>query len=791
MSASRPSGVVVGVAALTSPARSTGGSIDRADGTRAIHRVAFLGNHLPRQCGIATFTTDLSEAIAAQFTALDCLVLAVNDAGRRHAYPARVRFEIAEADFASYRRAADFLNVSAVDVVSVQHEYGIFGGQAGSHVLALLRELHMPIVTTLHTILGDPTRAQRHVMDELVRLSDRVVVMSGRGAALLRDVHGVPNEKIDRIPHGIPIVPPSARGKAELGLDGKSVILTFGLLSPDKGIEHVIEALPAILARHPETVYVVLGATHPHVKESHGESYRRGLEARARALGVDRAVVFHDRFVSQREVTEFLAAADIYITPYLNPQQIASGTLAYAVGTGRAVISTPYVYAEELLADGRGILVPMSDPDAIGCQVIGLLADDERRRRLGERAARYARDMVWPAVARSYMSSFEAARGQHADRRRARFQAKTLADRPGDLPELDLGHLRAMTDDTGLLQHADFCVPRYDEGYCLDDNARALLLMALIEDDGSGDSLVVSALASRYLAFVRYAFNAERGRFRNFMSYQRRWAEEVGSEDSHGRALWAVGAVVGRSADPGRQSLGRRLFHAGLPIVARFTSPRAWAFTLLGIAEYLRAFQGDSTVQAIQGALAGRLLELFQRASSRDWPWPEERVTYCNARLPHALLVSGDWMRNAEMATVGTRSLDWLVRLQSSDEGTFVPIGSNGFYRRGQPPARFDQQPVEACAMVSACLEAGRLTGDPTWRRRARRAFDWFLGHNQLQRPLYDPSTGGCRDGLHVDRANQNQGAESTLSFLLALFEMRVANRADAVSEPPAGPSPS
>ncbi len=743
-----------------------------------------LGNHLPRQCGIATFTTHLTEAVATEFPAADCFVVAVNDVGRRHAYPERVRFEITETDIASYRRAADFLNVNAVDVLSVQHEYGIFGGKSGSHVLALLRELRMPIVTTLHTILADPTPSQRQAMDELIRLSERVVVMSALGAALLREVHGVPDDKIDHIPHGIPDVPLSGRNKNQLGVEGKSVLLTFGLLSPDKGIEHVIDALPAILARFPDAVYVVLGATHPHVKERHGETYRLGLEARAHRLGVEGGIIFHDRFVSQRELTDFLSAADIYITPYLDPRQITSGTLAYAVGCGRAVISTRYAYAEELLADGRGILVPMGDAEAIAGEVIGLLGDEERRLALGERALRYGRAMAWPAVARSYMRSFERARSEHAERRRTSFQAKTLAARPAELPELNLRHLLALTDDTGLLQHGDFSVPRYEEGYCLDDNARALLLMALIEDAGTEDSEIVRSLASRYLAFVRHAFHESLGRFRNFMSYQRRWTEEIGSEDSHARGVWALGTVVGRSADPGRHGLGGHLFHAALPVVPRFTSPRSWAYALLGIAEYLRAFQGDSSVQAVQKELAERLLDLFRRSSSRDWPWCEDSVTYCNARIPQALLVSGDWMRHEEMTAVGVRALEWLVSIQSSEDGTFVPIGSNGFFRRGQPRAFFDQQPVEACGTVSACLEAHRLTGDAHWSGRARRAFDWFLGQNQLQRPLYDASTGGCRDGLHPDRANQNQGAESTLSFLLALLDLRIADRAGAPERP-------
>jgi glycosyltransferase involved in cell wall biosynthesis len=750
--------------------------VTREDG--AIRRIALLGNHLPRECGIATFTTDLSEAIAAEAPEVDCLVLAMNDVGTHHNYPARVRFEIAETDLASYRRAADFLNVNTVDVVCVQHEYGIFGGRGGSHVLALLRELRMPIVTTLHTILPEPNPLQRLAMDEITKLSERLVVMSEYAAGLLRETHGVPADKIDLIPHGTPSVPATTGSKDRLGVEGRTVILTFGLLSPDKGIEHVIDALPAILARYPDTVYIVLGATHPHVKARHGEMYRIMLENRAKTLGVDSNVIFYNRFVSLAELTEFLAAADIYVTPSLKLEQIASGTLAYALAAGNAVISTPYVYARELLAEGRGILVPCKDSQAIAREVITLLGDDGKRLALQERAAAYGRSMMWPAVASRYMQSFERARAERTDRLRTSFQATTLAKRPAALPEVNLEHVRVMTDDTGMLQHASFNIPRYAEGYCLDDNARALLLMALIEEAGE-DPFAVRALISRYLAFVSHAFDASTGRFRNFMSYARQWNEETGSEDSHGRALWALGAVVGRSSDPGKQSLGGDLFHSALPVVATFTSPRAWAYALLGINEYLRAFQGDSNVQSTRSHLADRLLDIYRRTSSGEWPWFEERVTYSNARLSQALIASGAWMHHEEMTEAGIRSLEWLATIQCSEVGYFAPIGSNGFYKRGEATAAFDQQPVEACAMVSACLEAGRVTGDMRWAERARRAFNWFLGQNHLQHSLYDASTGGCRDGLHADRPNENQGAESTLSFLLSLLEMRAAERAD------------
>ncbi len=737
----------------------------------SIRRIAFLGNHLPRQCGIATFTTHLSEAIAELDPEADCLVLAMNDGLHRHAYPGRVRFELSDNDPGAYTRAADFLNVNAVDVLSVQHEYGIFGGKAGGHLLSLLRQLRMPVVTTLHTILATPNLHQRRVMDEVIALSDRLIVMTASGADLLREVHGVDEDKIDVIPHGIANVP-FAGSKNRLGVEGRPLILTFGLLSPDKGIEHVIDALPTVLSHYPDAVYIVLGATHPHIIEQHGETYRLMLEDRAKRLGVAGNVIFHNRFVSQGELSEFLAAADIYITPYLNPEQITSGTLAYALGAGKAVISTPYAYARELLADDRGILVPMRDPSAIATEIVGLLDDPERRMSMRRRAAAHGRAMLWPAVARSYLDAFDRARTENTQRLRSAFRASTLASRPAELPHVNLDHVAMMSDDTGILQHATFNVPRYHEGYCVDDNARALLLMTLLEEAGADDPKAVRTLASRYLAFVNHAFNRPLGRFRNFMSFERHWTEEQGSEDSHGRTLWALGTVVGSSADPGRQSLAGELFHAALPAVSGFSSPRAWAYALLGIEQYLHAFEGDRNMQASGKEIAERLLGLFRRTDRPDWPWFEDRVTYCNARLPQALIASGSWIGDASMTATGLRSLEWLMTIQRTDDGYFAPIGTQGFFERGMEAAVFDQQPVDACATVSACMQAFRATGDHRWSEHARQAFTWFLGQNQLQQPLYDPRTGGCRDALHFDRVNENEGAESTLSFLLALMDM-------------------
>jgi glycosyltransferase involved in cell wall biosynthesis len=741
-----------------------------------IKRVAFVGNYLPRQCGIATFTTDLCEAFAAAYTETSCIALPVNDTEAGYAYPPRVRFELTEKDIRSYRRAADFLNINNVDLVCLQHEYGIFGGRAGSHIVALLQELRMPIVTTLHTILNDPNPDQLRVLKEIAALSDRLVVMSERGVKFLREIYGVSIDKIDLIPHGIPDVPfvdPSFH-KDLFGVEGKIVLLSFGLLSANKGIENVINALPAILVGHPNVVYIILGATHPHVLLHEGETYRLSLQWLAQEKGVEGQVIFYNRFVGLEELIEFIGAADIYITPYLNAAQITSGTLAYTLGAGKAVISTPYWYAEEMLAEERGVLVPFHDPSALAAQVNDLLDNEARRHAMRKRAYMFGRNMIWPRVAERYRESFERARVERRNFTAPGFTAKALDKSSGELPPLKLDHLRHMTDETGMLQHAVFTIPNYREGYTTDDNARALMVSALLEEAGSG---VAFDLASRYLAFVWYAFNTETGRFRNFMNYQHHWQEDSISDDSHGRTLWSLGTVLGRSTSLALHNMAGWMFAQALPAILNTTSPRGWAFTLIGTHEYLRRFAGDRKANQVREELANRLLTMYERNRTDEWRWYENELTYCNAAIPHALIMSGKWIPNAAMMEAGFESLRWLADLQRADAdgGHFVPIGSNGFYKRGNERARFDQQPVEAQAMVSACLEAYKISGDKRWHKEARRAFEWFLGRNDLGIPIYDPTTGGCRDGLHPDRPNENQGAESMLAFLQSLMELRLA----------------
>jgi len=739
-----------------------------------IRKIAFLGDYLPRKCGIATFTTDLRCAIATKFPTTQCLVVPVNDLADGYNYPAEVRFEIAEQDLPSYLRAADFLNITDVDVVCVEHEFGIFGGPAGSHVLALLRELHMPIVTTLHTILREPNTDQRRVMRDLIRLSTRLVVMSERGVEFLRDVYQAPASKIDLIPHGIPDMPFADPNyfKDEFGVAGKQVLLTFGLLSPNKGVEFALRALPDIIREFPNVVYIVLGQTHPNLLRNEGEAYRLSLERLAKDLGVQKHVVFFNRFVELEELMRFIGATDIYLTPYLTEAQITSGTLAYAFGAGNAVVSTPYWHAAELLTAERGKLIPFRDAKAISVAVVELLRDEPLRHSMRKNAYKLGREMVWSRVAQLYRKSFEQARQDHSFVGRKSSPIKTLDEQPGQLPELKLDHLFRMSDSTGIFQHASFTVPNFSEGYCTDDNARALVLALMLQKLGHG-SPQLGAQAATYAAFLNHAFDRKLGRFRNFMSFERRWLEEVGSEDCQGHALWALGLCVSQAGQNSFQMLAAQLFEQALPVAAEFTSPRAWAFTLIGIDEYLQRFSGDRRTNQIRDSLTAKLVQRFADAATEDWQWFEDTVSYTNAKLPHALILSGRCLNNTPMLELGLKTLRWLIKIQTSEAGAFRPVGSNGFYPRGKQCARFDQQPIEAQATVSACIEAYQATHDLFWVAEARRAFEWFLGRNDLGMALYDAGTGGCRDGLHVDRLSQNQGAESTLAFLLALAEKR------------------
>ena len=741
-----------------------------------ISSVAVIGNYLPRLCGIATFTTDLVEALSAEAPDINCWAIAMNDKPEGYAYPGKVRFVVNQNRLADYSVASEFLNIGQTDIVCVQHEYGIFGGPAGSHLLKLLGELRMPIVTTLHTVLKDPAPEYREVMHKLSDLSDKLIVMSRKAVDFVKNIYAVPEEKIAFIHHGIPDMPfidPNFY-KDKFGVEGKKVLLTFGLLSPNKGIENVLRALPLVIKEHPDVTYIILGATHPHIIKAHGEEYRISLQQLVRKLNISDHVIFHNRFVELKELCEFLGTADIYVTPYLEEGQITSGTLAYAMGTGKAVISTPYWYATEMLAEGRGIIVPFKNPDAIAEHIIDLLANDVNLNAIRKKAYMFCREAIWKEVSRRYLGVFSEVQLNRSLHPRPRhlYIENIKSITKFELPEMKLDHLKSLTDDTGILQHATHTVPDRSHGYCTDDNARALMVTAMGREYLDTDSTCFDSLSSQYLSFLLHSFNVEKGRFRNFMTYERQWTEEVGSEDAHGRALWGIGKGVAFLANPGQMAMSMTLFNKAMKAVEHFKSPRAIAFALVGIHAYLHKFSGDRKVRRVRGIIVNRLFDQFKNNATESWPWLENTLNYANGKLPHALLLSGQWMQRSEMVDMGLKSLKWLLTIQT-EENHFVPIGNNGWYKKGGTKARFDQQPIEANAMIEACVEAFNITRDKTWSDNAIMCFNWFLGHNDLNMPLYDPKTGGCRDGLMADGVNQNEGAESTLAWLLSLMTLQ------------------
>ena len=738
-----------------------------------INSVAVIGNYLPRQCGIATFTTDLVEALSTEAPDINCRAVVMNDKPEGYPYPEKVRFEINQNKLTDYSVASEFLNISQVDIVCVQHEYGIFGGPAGSHILKLLADLRMPVVTTLHTVLRDPAPEYREVMHKLSDLSDKLIVMSRKAFDFLKDIYAVPEEKIAFIHHGIPDMPfidPNFY-KDQFGVEGKRVLLTFGLLSPNKGIENVLQALPSVTKKHPDVTYIILGATHPSILKAHGEEYRLSLQQLVHKLNISDHVIFQNRFVELKELCEFLGTADIYVTPYLEEAQITSGTLAYAMGTGKAVISTPYWYATEMLAEGRGIIVQFKNSEAMAEQIIDLLDDDVRRNAMRKKAYTFSRAAIWKEVSQRYLEVFSEVKLNRARRPRPRHSyienIKSITN--FELPEIKLDHLKTLTDDTGILQHATHTIPDRVHGYCTDDNARALMVAAMGRKYLISGGMDFDYLSSQYLSFLQYAFNVEKGRFRNFMTYARQWTEEVGSEDAHGRALWGLGKAVVFLENPGQLAMATTLFGQALKAVEHFNSPRATAFALVGMHAYLQKFSGDSEVRRIREILADRLFKQFENNASEGWLWPESALNYANGKLPHALLLSGQWMQRSDMVDLGLRTLEWLLNIQT-EKGHFVPIGNNGWYEKDGHKARFDQQPIEANAMIEACVEAFNITRDKTWIDNAVMCFQWFLGHNDLNMPLYDAKTGGCRDGLMADGINNNEGAESSLAWLLSLM---------------------
>lgn len=742
-----------------------------------LDRIAFIGNSLPRRCGIATFTTDLRDAVATSRNDVDTRIVAMNDHGHAYDYPSSVSLQIGDHTLDDYAHAAEALNASGVNVVSLQHEFGIFGGAAGSHILTLLSRLTMPVVTTFHTVLSEPTPAQRSATNRIIATSSKIIVMAEKGRELLQSVYDAPTNKIEIIPHGIPdfsFVEPD-EAKAKFGFSGRTVLLTFGLLSPNKGIEVMVDAMPSILESHPDAVYVVLGATHPNLVRDQGEAYRESLVARVRQLGIEEHVVFLDQFVDRATLLDFISMCDVYVSPYLTEAQMTSGTLAYSFGLGRPVVSTPYWHARELLADNRGVLVPFGDTPAIGREIAALLTDKVRREAMRQRAYATSRSMTWERTAERYVDVFERVIGEHRPKSIKQIDLLRPSFVKQPPPEMRLGHFLAMCDDTGLFQHAIHSVPDRSHGYCVDDNARALLLACALNDPS--EPHLSETLTGRLAAFIQHAWNPDRQRFRNFMGFDRRWLEDVGSEDSHGRTLWALGECARSDVSPSRREWASGLFLEALPVVEEFGSPRAWAFTLLGLDAYCTTAPASAPVDDLRRLLADRLIVLFSKVETRNWVWFEEGLAYDNARLPQALLLTGMALDEPIYIEAGLRSLRWLVAIQTAPSGAFRPVGTESFGEQRTAPHVFDQQPLEATATISACLAAWRADGDDAWKADAACAFGWFMGDNDLSAPLVDPETGSCLDGLHSDRPNENRGGESVVSYLLSLAEMRQLDR--------------
>ncbi|MEC3948304.1 glycosyltransferase family 4 protein [Sphingobium sp. HWE2-09] len=732
-----------------------------------LHRIALIGNSMPRRCGIATFTTHCRDAMAEAFPNLIVDHYAMDDGRGEIDYPADV-IRIPQFDAIAYSEAARRIEESGAEAIWLQHEFGIFGGPAGDMILGLLDRTNLPLVSTFHTILESPNPHERRVADALIARSSQIMVMAQRGRDILLSHYDVPDSKIAVIPHGVPDRPhvDPETVKPLFGWQNRPVILTFGLLAPDKGIDVMIRAMPDVVTRHPDALYVVLGATHPNiVREQGGEVLRDELKALACSLGVERNVAFVDRYVEQEELLDQLQAADIYVTPYLNPAQVTSGTLSYAVGMGKPIVSTPYVQAREVLGSDVGCLVPFRDPQAMAQALIALLDDKVLSDTHATRAYAYGRTMIWSELARNVERLLSEARAIQP--------ARLIPRRSYDILAPDLSAVLRMSDATGMFQHGILSVPDRRHGYCIDDNARALILMSQMPalDDKLRDQWMTT-----YAAFVQYAWNPDRSSFRNFMAFDRSWCEDAGSEDSCGRAVWSLGVTARDAQFEKHRRWAMALFDHSMVAHRALGSPRSKAFLILGASAILDASPGHGLAREMIGTLSADLMTLH--ATKSEWTWFEDVLAYDNARLPQALLLAGQHLGDKRIIDRGVATLDWLTDKQTAPEGHFRAIGTESFGRAFGHPLPFDQQPLEAQASVEAAATAYGVTKDARWLSVADNAYRWFLGQNDNHMPLATVADGGCYDGLTPHGVNENQGAESILALQLASCAMNaMSNR--------------
>ena len=728
-------------------------------------KLAYIGTYPPRECGIGTFTENLVHSMVSnngtEAKANDGFVVALNDYEQVYSYPKEVKLIIQQEQQADYLEAANFINLSGADLCILQHEFGIFGGQSGVYILPLLHRLEIPLVVTLHTVLKTPSYNEKAVLIEICKMASKIVVMSHKAIEFLTTLYAIPKEKIVFIEHGVPDFHfDQTQSKKEFKLENKKILLTFGFIGRNKGIETVINALPKIIEKHPEVLYMVLGKTHPNVLRHSGEEYRNYLHRLAKKLNVTDHVLFLNEFIDEKELFKYLAACDVYITPYLNEAQITSGTLSYAMGSGCAVVSTPYWYASELLADERGRLFNFSNPDELAIILNELFDKPTLLKDIQKKAYEYGSQITWPKIGKKYNAAVDVVLDEPVKKV---IKKETIID-PLLLPPFSLAHIKRMTDDTGIIQHAKFGIPNLKEGYCLDDNARALL-MVLMAYRQKKDSLALE-FSPVYLSFIHYMQNKD-GTFRNFLSFNRNFLDEVGSEDCFGRTIWALGYLLGNAPNDAYYQTGKLVFFDAAPNFEKLQSIRSIANTMIGISYYLRSNPSDDGMTERLRNFAHKLMGHYENNKTDEWKWFEPLLAYDNGILPLALLHSAEILHDDKITKVAMDTMNFLTSITMQD-GYLSIIGNKEWYKKDGERSMFAQQPIDALAMVLMYHQAFHLTKEKEYLNKLYTSFMWFLGENDLRMSLYDFETKGCCDGFENYGVNRNQGAESSLAYLIS-----------------------
>ncbi len=727
-------------------------------------KFAYIGTYPPRQCGIGTFTQNLRDAMLSNTRkgkSHEGFVVAMTQSEECISYPDEVKFKIRQEYQPDYLEAAGYINLSGADICILEHEFGIFGGQNGVYILPLLHRLEVPLVVTLHTILKKPAYNEKAVLQEICKMANRIIVMSQKAVDFLINIYKVPKSKIRYVQHGVPdILYDQVRSKANYKLDKKKVILTFGLIGRNKGIETVINALPEVVKKHPDVVYIVLGKTHPNVLKYAGEEYRVFLMKLVKKHHLENHVQFLNEFIDQEDLFKYLSACDIYVTPYLNEAQITSGTLSYAIGTGTAVISTPYWHAQELLAEGRGVLFKFGDHNELSSILMNLLDRPEELQRLRKSAFEYGRNFTWPIIGEEYVKICE----KQVKEKSIRVKRKDVMIDPLLMPPFSLTHMKRLTDDTGIIQHAKFGIPNLKDGYCLDDNARALLTVLKVFKQKRDYKIL--ELCPVYLSFIHYMQNKD-GKFRNFLSFKREYLDEEGSEDSFGRTIWALGYLLGNAPNDAYFQSARQIFFDASPNFEGIRSIRGIANTIVGICHYLYGTPGDEGMIKVLERLTDTLIKQYKANMTEHWKWFESLLAYDNAVLPLSLLHSYRILKKKGVKKVAFESLDFLMNHTFKD-GYLSVIGNEQWFKKDGVRSNFAQQPVDVSAMVLMFHQAWILTKDKNYLDHLYTCFMWFIGENDMRMNLYDFETNGCCDGLESYGVNRNQGAESTLAYLIA-----------------------